>query len=93
MNNALGETLTAFEGLEVKVEDHIPLHGDRVPVLMHNTGQGKASGFDLGRLGNRGANLFHVRGNNLFHVRENEVTKLVLYFDRGSAFEAVGLSD
>jgi ketosteroid isomerase-like protein len=86
MSDAWRETLSAFEDLDVKVEDYIPLAGDRVLVLMHNTGHGKASGFDLGQLApNRGANLFHIR--------EGRVTKLVLYFDRERALEAVGLSE
>jgi ketosteroid isomerase-like protein len=85
MNDAWREALTAFEGLVVRVEQYLQLDDERVLVLMHNTGHGKASGFDLGQLENRGANLFHVR--------EGKVTKLVLYFDRARALEAVGLSD
>ena len=85
MNDAWRETLTAFESLDVKVEQYLPLDDERVLVLMHNTGRGKASGFDLGQLTNRGANLFHVR--------EGKVTKLVLYFDREAALEALGLSE
>jgi len=85
MNDAWRETLAAFEGLDVKVEQYVPLDGERVLVLMHNTGRGKASGFDLGQLNNRGANLFHVR--------EGKVTKLVLYFERERALAALGLKD
>jgi ketosteroid isomerase-like protein len=85
MSDAWREVLAAIEGLDVKVEDYIPLDGDRVLVLMHNTGRGKASGLDIGQLGNRGANLFHVR--------EGKVTKLVLYFDREQVLEALGLSE
>jgi ketosteroid isomerase-like protein len=85
MNDAWRETLTAFESLDIKVEDYVPLDGDRVLVLMHDSGRGKGSGFDLGQLDNRGANLFHIR--------KGQVTKLVLYFDRERALEAVGLSE
>ena len=85
MNDAWREALTAFEGLDVKVEQYVPLDGERVLVLMHNTGRGKASRFDLGQLDNRGANLFHIR--------EGKVTRLVLYFDRERALEAVGLAE
>ena len=85
MNDAWREALTAFEGLDVKVEQYVPLDGERVLVLMHNSGRGKASGFDLGQLENRGANLFHVR--------DGKVTRLVLYFERERALEAVGLSE
>ena len=85
MNDAWRETLTAFDGLDVKVEQYVPLDCERVLVLMHNTGRGKASGFDLGQLENRGANLFHVR--------DGKVTRLVLYFDRERALDAVGLRE
>jgi ketosteroid isomerase-like protein len=85
MNKAWRENLTAFEGLDVKVEQYVPLDSERVLVLMHNTGRGKASGFDVGQLDNRSANLFHVR--------DGKVTRLVLYFERQRALEAVGLSD
>jgi hypothetical protein len=60
MRDAWHEVLTTVEGLDVKVEQYIPLDGERVLVLMRNTGRGKASGFDLGRVANRGANLFHI---------------------------------
>ena len=85
MSGAWREALAAFDGLDVKVERiGVPLDSERVLVLMHNTGRGKASGFDLGQLNNRGANLFHIH--------DGKVTRLVLYFERERALEAVGLS-
>jgi len=85
MNDAWREALAATEGLHVEVEEYIPLEGDRVLVLMHNSGRAKASGLDLGQLGNRSANLFHIR--------EGKVAKLVIYWDRQEALEALGLSE
>jgi hypothetical protein len=41
MNDAWRETLTAFESLDVKVEQYLPLNDERVLVLMHNTGRGE----------------------------------------------------
>ena len=73
MAEAWREALSAWEGLDVKVERYVPLDDERVLVLMHNTGRGKASGLELDQL--------HTRGANLFHVREGAVTRLVLYWD------------
>ena len=85
MTAAWREALSAFDGLDVEVEQYVPINGERVLVLMHNRGRGKASGFELGELQTRGANVFHISGG--------KVTRLVAYWDRERALEAVGLSE
>ncbi len=85
MGDAWREALRAFDRLEMDVEGYIPIDGERVLVLTTNTGRGKTSGFDLGELRTRGANVFHIR--------DGKVTKLVAYWDRDRALEALGLSE
>jgi ketosteroid isomerase-like protein len=79
------EAVSAFDNLDVEAERYVALDEERVLVLTHNTGRGRASGFELGSIQTRGANLFHLR--------ERKVTKLVLYWDRTGVLEAVGLSE
>jgi ketosteroid isomerase-like protein len=81
----VARSLECLDGLDVKVERYLPIHDERVLVLMHNSGRGKASGFELGELQTRGANVFHIR--------EGKVTRLVAYWDRERALEALGLSE
>jgi ketosteroid isomerase-like protein len=85
MGEAWREALGAFDRLEMDVDEYIPIDDERVLVLTTNTGRGKTSGFDLGELRTRGANLFHVR--------DGKVTRLVAYWDREQALAAVGLSE
>jgi ketosteroid isomerase-like protein len=85
MAEAWREALGAFDRLEMDVEDAISIDAERVLVLTTNTGRGKTSGFDLGELRTRGANVFRIR--------DGKVTSLVAYWDRDRALEAVGLSD
>jgi ketosteroid isomerase-like protein len=77
--------LKAWEDYRVVADEFRELDGERVFVLTHNSGRGKASGLEIGQMGTRGqANLFHVRGGN--------VTKFVLYWDRDRAFADLGLT-
>ena len=84
MGAAWREALGAFDRLEMDVDEYIPIDRERVLVLTTNTGRGKTSGFDLGELRTRSANLFHIR--------DGKVTKLMAYWDRDRGLEAVGLS-
>jgi hypothetical protein len=56
-----------------------------VLVLFHFAGRGKASGLEIERMGSE--------AGAVFHLREGKVTRIALYFDRGAALEAVGLSE
>jgi ketosteroid isomerase-like protein len=85
MKESWREAISTFEKFDVEVERYVPLDEERVLVLMHNSGRGKASGFQLGELQTRGANLFHLR--------DGKVSRLVLYYDRALALQAVGLSE
>ena len=85
MAKAWSETMSAFEELHAIAEEYCGLDDERVLVLMHNSGRGKESGLDVG--------LIPTKAANLFHVRDGKVTRLVLYWDRAKALEAVGLRE
>ena len=85
MSEAWRAALGAFDRLEMEVDEYISVDGEHVLVLTTNTGRGKTSGFELGELRTRSANLFRIR--------DGKVTKLVAYWDRQRALEAVGLSE
>ena len=75
--------LSAWEEWRVEAEEYRELDGERVLVLFHFSARGKTSGLEVGEIWTKGASLFHLRGG--------KVAKLVQYFDRAEAFEAVGL--
>ena len=75
-----------FEGTRHKADQYIELDGERVLVLQHLSGRGKASGLDLDRLQSLGAAV-------LFHIRDGRVTRLIGYFDRANALADLGLKE
>jgi ketosteroid isomerase-like protein len=77
--------LSAFEELRCEADEYRALDEERVLVLMHFRGRGKASGMEVGDVQMKGANVFHVRGG--------KVTRLVLYWDRERAFPDLGLKE
>jgi ketosteroid isomerase-like protein len=74
----------AWEGVMAETEGYRELDGERVLVLDRRRGRGKTSGLELGRLRTGGATLWQLH--------DGRVTKLVIYFDRDSAFADLGLS-
>ncbi len=85
MAEAWREGLRAFEELRVEADECRALDDERVLVLMHFSGRGKASGLELGDI--------QMKGANLFHVRDGKVTRLVTYWDRERAFADLGLEE
>jgi ketosteroid isomerase-like protein len=75
----------AWEGFHVEAEEFREPDGQRVLVLIHASGRGKASGVSLGQMRSKGAELFHVRGG--------KVTRLVIYLNRERALADLGLSE
>ena len=69
----------SFATEEIRVIDH-----ERVLVLGHYRGRGKASGLDIGKI-SREAALFHVEGG--------KVTRLVTYWNRDRALVDLGLEE
>ena len=74
---------SAWEGYRTEAEEYRELDDERVLVLTHDSGRGKASGLDLAEIGPKAAALFHVR--------HDKVTRLVAYFDRDRALADLGL--
>jgi ketosteroid isomerase-like protein len=85
MARAWREALSAFEELRAEADEYRALDDERVLVLMHFSGRGKASGLEVGNI--------HMKGANLFHVRDGKVARLVTYWDRERAFADLGLGE
>ncbi len=82
MAEGFRDWLSAWEEWRVEAEEYRELDGERVLVLFHFSARGKTSGLEVGEIWTKGASLFHLRGG--------KVTRLVQYFDRAKALEAVG---
>jgi ketosteroid isomerase-like protein len=76
--------LSAWEEFQVEPDEYRELDDERVLVLSHFRGRGKTSGLDVGQMGTKSAELFHVR--------EGKVTRLVIWAEREDAFADLGLS-
>jgi ketosteroid isomerase-like protein len=77
--------LSAWDEFRVDAEEYRALADDRVLVLVHFGGRGKASGLEVGQMWTRGASLHHIRGD--------KVTRLVIYTDYEDALADLGLSE
>ncbi len=80
-----GDFLSAWHGFRQVADAYRNLDDERVLVLFHFSGRGKASGLEVEQMGSTAAGLFHIR--------DGQVTRIVLYFDRSVALEAAGLSE
>jgi ketosteroid isomerase-like protein len=76
------EWLRAWEDFRAKPEEYRVLDGERVLVLVRNSGRGKTSGLELEE----------QSVANLFHLRQGKVTRIVVYLDREQAFADLGLA-
>jgi ketosteroid isomerase-like protein len=74
-----------WDDYRTEADEYLDLDAERVLVLLHLTGRGKASGMQLTEIRAKPANLFHLRGG--------KVTRLVLYWDRERALAELGLSE
>lgn len=77
--------LSAWEKSRTDIDDYRELDGERVLVLVRQSGRGKTSGVEVGQL------TKSAGGASLFHIRDGKVTKLLLYFDRARALADLGL--
>jgi ketosteroid isomerase-like protein len=75
--------LSAWQDWRGEPEEYLELDGERVLVLFHFRGRGKASGVDVGRMRTKGAHLLQIR--------DRKVIRSVLYWDRERAFADLGL--
>jgi ketosteroid isomerase-like protein len=80
------EFLSAWEDWHLEVEEEVrELDDGRVLALFRFGARGKASGLDVGDVWTRGAALYTLRAG--------KVTRLVIYWDRERALDAVGLRE
>jgi ketosteroid isomerase-like protein len=84
MAEAWRELLSAWEAWRGEADEYCELDGERVLVLFHFSGRGKASGLELGHMRTKAASLFHLRGG--------KVTRLVLYAEAEHALADLGLA-
>ena len=73
-----------WEDLRVEADEYRELDDERVLVLNHWSGHGKASGVDVQQIWTTSASLFHVCGG--------KVIRLVQYWDHQRAFADLGLA-
>lgn len=83
MATAFGDFLRAWEDFRVEAEEFRELDDEHVLVLFIFTARGKHSGLEAGQVRTNGAQLFQIR--------DGKVQRLVQYFNRDHAFEALGL--
>ena len=81
---AMRESLSAWEGFHIHVDEYRELDDERVLVFLRSSGRGKRSGLELDALSDQGAQMVHVR--------EGKVTKIVVYYDRDRALADFGLA-
>jgi len=77
--------LSPFENARIEAEEYRDLDGERILVLVRNSGRGRTSGMDIERT--------HVKAADLFHVRDGKVTRLAAYWDRECALADLGLKE
>jgi hypothetical protein len=61
MATGFRDFLSAWEGCRAEVDEYRELDGERVLMLLHQSGRGKASRLELRQMRTQGAALFHVR--------------------------------
>jgi ketosteroid isomerase-like protein len=78
------EIMNAWEDYGGEAEGYRVLDGERVLVLIHLSGRGKASGLELGQVQPNAAGVFQVR--------DGKISKIALYWDRARALADLGLA-
>ena len=71
------DVLATWDDFRAVAEEVTEIDDERVLVLTRNTGRGKTSGFELGDMETRGANIFHLR--------DRKVLRIEAYFSRDVA--------
>jgi ketosteroid isomerase-like protein len=77
--------LAAWEAWSIEAEEFRELNGERVLVLEHHSGRGRASGLEVGQVSGRGAAVFHIQ--------DGKVVRQVVYWDRAHALADLGLAE
>jgi ketosteroid isomerase-like protein len=87
MRHAWRQFLSSWENHRNVVDEYRELDPERVLVLCHFSGRGKASGLEAAQWGTTKG------GANLLHVRDGKVTRLVIYWDRKHALADLGVQE
>ena len=77
--------LNAWENARIQADEYIELDDERVLVLNHLSGRGKASGLEVGQMKRDGAAILHCR--------DGKVTRYVSYNHRDRALADLGLRE
>jgi ketosteroid isomerase-like protein len=85
VTGVIRDFLSTWDHLRDELEGLRELDSERVLVLHHFSGRGKASGVEIGRAGARSASVFHIRSAT--------VSRIVVYFDRDRALAELGLEE
>jgi ketosteroid isomerase-like protein len=85
MEKGLANAVNTWADYRVTVDEYRELDDERVLVLIHRTGHGKASGFELEQIWTEGATLYEIR--------EGKVIRMLNYWDRRRAFSDLGLEE
>jgi ketosteroid isomerase-like protein len=85
MARAAGELFSVWEEHRTVVDEVRALDGERVLVLGHGAGRGKASGVELD------SGQWQVAA--LYQVRDGKVIRHVVYLDRADALADLGLKE
>jgi ketosteroid isomerase-like protein len=85
MREGFGDFVSAWSDYRVVVDEYRELDDDRVLVLTHRAGRGKASGLDL--------ELVSSGGAAIFYLRDHKVIQQVMYLDRDRALADLGLKE
>ena len=80
---AWGDMIGTWDDFRALAEEIRDLGDGRVLVFTQNTGRSKGSGFELGDI--------YTRGANIIDVRDGKVTCLRAYFNRDGALAELGL--
>ncbi|HWD11149.1 MAG TPA: nuclear transport factor 2 family protein [Solirubrobacteraceae bacterium] len=78
-----GAWLNGWKDFRAKPEKLIVVDSTRILALVHNSGRGRTSGFEMEQRSVA----------NFFEIRDGRVTRLVIYWDRALALADLGLED
>jgi ketosteroid isomerase-like protein len=82
MAERYGDWLRAWKDFRAEPEEYIVVDGERILVLVHNSGRGRTSGLELEQRSVA----------NFFEIRDGRVTRLVLFWDRDRALHDLGVA-
>jgi ketosteroid isomerase-like protein len=83
MERGLRNVMNSWLDYRVTVDEYHELDAERVLVLIHRRGRGRASGLDLATMDTEGATLYQIR--------DGKIIRMLNYWDRERAFADLGL--